>query len=520
MTPDPIEPGGLDPLALTQALHDSVLLAELYNDLRAALPGYDKVDRYMKGKHDLAFATEKFQNAFGQLFREFANNYCPQVVSIPCDRLQLECVDVGDEDLQKEVDAWLDEQNAPHLAGKVHNAGFRYGNGYLILAQTADGEYRLYDQNPANLRVLYDPEEPTQIHLAIKLWRQLDKRWRLNVYQRGSTLRFLSTQAPPAGAHTASSAQAELPAGLRAFAAYDGDDIGPVLTHRVPVCPVFHYANEAGWDGIGDTELTDVYPLQDALNKSICDLLVGAEYHALPQRYATGIEIDYDDDGKPKAPFLSDTQRLWYSGKEGVDFGQFNAADLSQLIEVGESFRKEIARVARIPLHFLTIGQTTFPSGEALKTAEAPLMAKVKDRQIAWGAVWVRVVKLWLLLSGRMAEGDKRAVKAKWVDTSPRSEKEEAEAEQTQVDTIVTKVKELGVSRQQGQRELGYSDRKIEEMAEEREQEALDASEQLATAFDQGAGLSPAGAAAPLPGRSRRAFSLRARNNAQGEDIA
>ena len=37
---------------------------------------YDRSEKYYKGDHDLTFATEKFQNAFGSLFREFAMNLC------------------------------------------------------------------------------------------------------------------------------------------------------------------------------------------------------------------------------------------------------------------------------------------------------------------------------------------------------------------------------------------------------------------------------------------------------------
>ena len=43
-------------------------------NLRAAAARYDKPDRYYRGDHDLAFATEKFEDAFGDLFREFALN--------------------------------------------------------------------------------------------------------------------------------------------------------------------------------------------------------------------------------------------------------------------------------------------------------------------------------------------------------------------------------------------------------------------------------------------------------------
>ncbi len=54
-------------------------------ELRINSRRYAKLERYYRGVHDLSFATEKFQNAFGNLFREFAMNLCP---ALRCDQGQ------------------------------------------------------------------------------------------------------------------------------------------------------------------------------------------------------------------------------------------------------------------------------------------------------------------------------------------------------------------------------------------------------------------------------------------------
>src|SRR3954463_3634199 len=66
------------------------------NDLQTALDTfrlnatrYSKYQRYYNGNHDLAFATEKFQNTFGNLFREFALNLCPVVCDAVRDKLRI-----------------------------------------------------------------------------------------------------------------------------------------------------------------------------------------------------------------------------------------------------------------------------------------------------------------------------------------------------------------------------------------------------------------------------------------------
>ena len=57
------------------------------NDLELAIQmfrntaaGYRRYERYYKGEHDLSFATEKFESAFGSIFREFAMNLCAERV--------------------------------------------------------------------------------------------------------------------------------------------------------------------------------------------------------------------------------------------------------------------------------------------------------------------------------------------------------------------------------------------------------------------------------------------------------
>src|SRR5436190_23738752 len=58
-------------------------------NLRAAALRYEKPERYYRGDHDLAFATEKFQSTFGSLFREFALNLCPSICDAVRDKLKI-----------------------------------------------------------------------------------------------------------------------------------------------------------------------------------------------------------------------------------------------------------------------------------------------------------------------------------------------------------------------------------------------------------------------------------------------
>src|SRR6266404_9326426 len=62
-------------------------IEQAVDNLRKLAGKYSRAERYYRGDHDLSFATEKFQNAFGLLFREFAMNLCPAIVDAVKDKL-------------------------------------------------------------------------------------------------------------------------------------------------------------------------------------------------------------------------------------------------------------------------------------------------------------------------------------------------------------------------------------------------------------------------------------------------
>jgi hypothetical protein len=59
----------------------------------------------------------------------------------------------------------------------------------------------------------------------------------------------------------------------------------------------------ASFDEYGPSEIDDLKPLVDALNKSLADMMVTSEYVGRPRRWATGIELTDEsvlgDDGQP-----------------------------------------------------------------------------------------------------------------------------------------------------------------------------------------------------------------------------
>lgn len=446
-------------------------IAWALSELHQQASRYELFEAYYRGDHRLTFATEKFRNAFGRLFAAFADNLCPVPVDALADRLQVTSFTSEQETIANVAQEIWTANRMDRRSGEIHVGAPKLGDAYLIVWPNSVGEVRMWPQNPANIVVDYDQDEaPDRILRAAKKWRNQEGRIRLNLYFPDRIEKYVSRTVP----------RQDTEMKPEYFVEYEPEDGSPqTVINPYGVVPVFHFANNAATGEYGRSELADVIPLQDALNKAVADMLVAMEFVALPQRFVTGLQMEVDDQGRPKPPdFVPGADRVWAAPGENIRFGEFQSADLQQFLAVQDGFRVEIARVTGLPVHYVLSGGGTPPSGESLKVAEARLVKKAMDRQLAYGNVWEDAVTLAVRQQLGMT-GDAPVLEAVWEDAETRNELLES---QTQV-----LKQQLGVSQQQTLRELGYTQEEIERMAEEKQanQEAFGMAAMMAAARDE-----------------------------------
>lgn len=439
---------------------------------------YELFWNYYEGNQRLAFATEKFRSTFGHLFKEFAENVCPAVVDSLVDRLKVtgfrgstasmktedvastipsmagmqipprKRVSIADPDGQKAWDIWT--RNRMDLKSKdVHRESSMMGDAYVIVWPDDQMEAAIFPQLADEVYVRYDPNNQGVILYGCKRWfDQISRKWRLNTYSRTEILKFESRETltqPPDKAEEYRQID-------RVLNAYDKT-------------PVFHFPRGSE-QRPGKSDLKDVVPVQDALNKSVMDLLIAMEFASYKQRYIIGIDVEIDEEtGQPTDANMRNygVDRMLGVPNEDAKVGQFDATDLTQFLKVQEKFWASAARVSGTPLHYFFITEGDFPSGEAQKAAEARFSTRIEDCQVGWGNVWEDVMEFAMEIDGVFSEG--LELSTMWEDASPRSQAELA-------DTAVKK-KAIGVPRSQLLREQGYSDEEIDRFLQESDAEAM-----------------------------------------------
>lgn len=451
------------PAATPDATNDTLLdLSPLNPDIGWALrefasrrAGYVLARDYYNGKHRLAFASEKLSSAFGRLFQAFADNLMPTVAETVKDRLKLDGFTVTA--AQDSTDELWRRNRLKVRANQVHLDALIEGDAYVIVWTDRDDVPTFYPVRADKMVIDYDDEQPGYIVKAAKAWAQ-DEHYRLTLYYRNRIEKYVTGERVSG-----------LPDHPAAFIRYTADTEPWPIPNLYDKVPVFHFNNRGSVGGLGCSELAEAIPVQDALNKSIADMLVASEFYGVPQRWATGLEEMTVAEARKRYALVAGG--VWGSTDSEVKFGEFASADISKYITISETFRKEIARVSRTPLHFFAL-EGTFPSGESLKTAESPLVAKVNDKTESFGAVWADAWRFALQLANA---GDTEP-EPKWLNTETRDDDAE-------VQRVATKHRDLKVPLEECWRELGYDEDKIAEMKVLADKEAAEAVEQQRETF-------------------------------------
>jgi hypothetical protein len=397
---------------------------------------YLVAEEYYEGTNLEVFSNNRWLQVLGTIKNNFRFNFARTVVDSVLNRLEIANITANTEEANKKInDIW--EMNDLQIdADEIHRRALVYGDCYAIVWTDINGNTTVDYNSPLTTVMIYDDENPRIKRFAAKLWQSEDpldytkKTSHLNMYYPDRIEKYTM----PGEVINIVSANGFLPVS--------------VVENPWGEVPVFHFRTSKQY---GRPEHTDAYGPQDAINKLMTTHMVTVDYQGAPQRYALGGSgnssefEDFDETGTDEeniGRLKNGPGELWYL--KGVDkVGEFAPADHKVFTEPIRDFVRSMASITSTPLHYFE-KTGSIPSGESLRTAESPLIVKVKDRQITFGSTWADMFRFIL----KMENSTEPNIQVRWKDIESIDSLDAWE--------VAVKKRVVGVSLEQVLIEMGY----------------------------------------------------------------
>lgn len=257
----------------------------------------------------------------------------------------------------------------------------------------------------------------------------------------------------------------------------------------VPIVPMVNRSRLADWRG--RSELDAILPLAHAANKLATDMMVAAEFIAVPLRGIFGVSpADFEDaDGNRLSPMQVLMGRLLAIPDDEKVARQFEfaSAQLSNFHESINQLARLVASLSGLPPHFLGLATDNPPSADAIRSAEARLVKRAERKQRAFGGSYEKAMRIVRRLQGD-DDPKWRRLETKWRDASTPTVAQTADAAVKKFTSGITTLRQTRL-------DLQYTEAQIDRMEAEDEQTA--ARDPLAAIVRQGGQQPPAGTPAP-----------------------
>lgn len=397
---------------------------------------YLTAEAYYEGTQSEVFPNNRWYKLLGNAGSDFRFNFARTVVDSVLNRLEIANITANTAEANKKInDIW--QMNDLQIdADEIHRRALAYGDCYAIVWTDINGNITVDYNSPLTTIMVYDDENPRVKRFAAKLWQSEDpldhtkKTSHLNMYYADRIEKYT------------------MPGEIVNIVSHSGFALVEIVENPWNEIPVFHFRTTKQY---GRPEHADAYGPQDAINKLIVTHMTTVDYQGAPQRYAlsgsgNSAEFeDFEDDAAVEdniGRLKNGPGELWYL--RGVDkVGEFSPADHKVFTEPVKDFVRSMASITCTPLHYFE-KTGSIPSGESLRTAEAPLIAKVKDRQITFGSTWADMFRFILKIDNETEPN----VQVKWKDIESMDSLDNWE--------VAVKKRVVGVSLEQVLIEMGY----------------------------------------------------------------
>jgi hypothetical protein len=421
----------------------------LDKQLRAQAQDAQRWSRYYEGTQPMSYMAPELAKEIGDRIRPVVLNWPRLVVDSLEERLDVEGFRYGpDATADARLWEWWQANDMDEQSQMGHVDSLAAARSFVIVGAGDDAATPVITvESPEQVTVDFDPRTRL-IRAAWKSWTD-----------RAAGYDFGTLYLPD---RTATYFRDTAAVRTSAGAGWSEVDVDEHRMGRVPVVPLVNRPRVLA--PLGVSELVDVVPLSDAACKVATDMMVSAEFHAMPRRWVVGMtEEDFRDaQGNKISEWSKVAGRIWASGAlpSEVQIGQFPEANLSNFHETINSLAKLVASMAGLPAHALGMATDNPASADAIRSSEARLVKRAERRQRSFGGAWEQVMRLCLLVVDGDVPAESRSLATVWRDAATPTVAQKADA--------AVKTFQAGIStRRQAREDYGYSASQIARMETE-----------------------------------------------------
>ena len=444
----------------------------LQDEEEARMQYYETCQKYYEGNQPLK-VPEKYRAIINQAYNIKAN-YCDAIVNAPVARLKIDGISCEDEETLTALTDVCKYNRMDAKSIKLHRNAIKKGDSFAQVwphfpkGSKIPDRYEIKFLSPEVCLPIYATDDAESMLFLRKQWISFDAsgqpvahKW-LFYPDRIERFYFLVSK---------STTSMTLNDYARATWMPDETDGFPaVLSNPYGMIPIVHFRNLEDESPFGTSELHNAMPVQDGINKLIIDLLRTDDFQAFKQRYVLGVEEEEiplnSETGKRE--LASNPGDVWRftGGPQETMVGELAAGDSTSLLADINSLVDHLCSITQTPRTSIQDSQGTASSGYALAKIEAPLINKVKEKQISFGNSYEDINKLLIAqmqCHGALTKGEPAETTVLWANLSSDSPQEKFyEAQRKQ---ILKQNKVISIKR--WQQDEGFTEEEITAMQKE-----------------------------------------------------
>lgn len=415
-------------------------LATLDRELAKGRKKVERSDKYYEGEQPLRYMAPALEAEVGSRITQIVVNFPRIAVEAYDHRLDVEGFRCPTKALDKRVHEWVKSTDFAELSQLGIQDSLALGRSFGILGSGEDPDNDppvLTIESPRDVAVRRDPKTRT-IRSGLKRWQEDDKSSWAQLYLPDATVTFEKKG--------------------RGWAEVERDehDVGEVL-----VVPLVNYPRTSRPDG--RSEIHDIIPLADATNIIATNMMISADFHAMPRRWALGFEKEdfLDEFGKRISAWEQVAGRVWASSKgpKEAQLGQFDEASLENFHNTIRLLAQLIGQLLALPAHYVNFTTDNPPSAEGVKASESRTIKRAERKQGNLSVPFKTIVRLADRIATGRWDPKSRLIETQWRDPSTPTRAQAADA----AVKLVGQGKPV-IPREQAWEDLGYTDEQKQRM--------------------------------------------------------